>query len=105
MRHGLERIAKQIDQHLLDLDPVYQHLIVLRIEVEAKLNALLAGAGEAERAGFLDQFGKAFDAFLGFAPGHEIAQPPDDLPGADRLFGGAVQRAFNFWGVRIGAVG
>ena len=66
---------------------------------------MLAGAGETERAGFFDQFGKAFDAFLGFAPRHEIAKPPDDLPGADRLFGGAVQRAFNFRDVGIGAGG
>ena len=95
MRHRLERVAKQIDQHLLDLDPVHQHQIVLRVQVEPKLHALLAGAGETERAGFLDQLGKAFDALLGFAPRHEIAKPPDDLPGADRLFGGAVQRAFN----------
>ena len=96
MRHGLERVAEQIDQNLLDLDPVHQHQIVLRVEIEAKLDALLAGAGETERAGFFDQFRKAFDALLGFAPRHEIAKPPDDLAGADRLFGGAIQRAFNF---------
>ncbi len=28
LRHGLERIAKQIDQDLLNLDPIDQHLIV-----------------------------------------------------------------------------
>ena len=95
MRHGLERVAKQIDQNLLDLDPVHQHLIVLRVQIEPKLHALLAGAGETERAGFFDQFGKIFDALLGFSPRHEITKPPDDLPGADRLFGSAVQRAFN----------
>ena len=103
MCHGLERVAEQVDQHLLDLDPVHQHLIVPRVQIEPKLHALLAGAGETERAGFLDQLGKAFDAFLGFSSGHEITKPPDDLPGADRLFGGTVQRAFNLCNVGIAA--
>ena len=61
-----------------------------------KLHALLAGAGETERAGLLDQLGKTFDALLGFAARDEIAKPADDLPGADRLLGSAVQRAFDF---------
>ena len=101
MCHGLERVAKQIDQHLLDLDAVHQHQIVPRVQIEPKLHALLAGAGETERAGFFDQFGKTFDALLGFSPRHEITKPPDDLPGADRLFGSAVQRAFNLGNVGV----
>ena len=44
LRHRLQRIAKQVDQHLLDLDPVGQHQVDCRIEVEAQLHALLAGA-------------------------------------------------------------
>jgi hypothetical protein len=96
MCHGFKRVTKQVDQDLLDLNPVHQHLVVLRVQIEPNMYALLAGAGETESAGFLDQFGKAFDALLGFAPSHEIAQPPDELAGTDCLFGSAVQRAFNF---------
>ena len=95
LRHRLERVAEQIDQHLLDLDPVDQHQSCARVEIEAQLHALLAGAGEAERAGLLDQLGEAFDALLGFAARDEIAQPPDDLAGAQRLLGGAVHRALD----------
>ena len=76
---------------------------MLRIQIEAKLHALLTGAGETERAGFLDQFGNAFDAFLGFSPCHEIAKAPDDLSGADGLLGSTVQRAFDLGNIGHGA--
>ena len=101
MSHSFERIAKQVDEHLLDLDAVHQDLIVLWIEVEPKLHALLAGAGETERAGFLNQFGESFDALFIFTPCHEISQPPNDLSGTNCLFGGAVERAFNLRSVRV----
>ena len=55
MCHGLECIAKQINQNLLDLDAIHQHGIVRRIEIKAKLDALLAGAGKPEGAGLFDQ--------------------------------------------------
>ena len=58
--HRLERIAKQIDQNLLDLNPINQNQIVLRIEVKAKLDALFAGAGKAKRAGFFESISKDF---------------------------------------------
>ena len=35
VRHGVQRVAKQIDQHLLDLDPVDQHRIELRVKVKS----------------------------------------------------------------------
>ena len=90
---------KQVDRDLLDLDPIHQHQVVFRIEIEAKLDPLLAGTGETERAGFFNQFRKTFDALLGFSPRHEIAKPPDDLAGADGLLGGAIEGAFNLCGM------
>src|SRR5438034_551396 len=63
-----------------------------RVQVEAKLHPLLAGAGETERTGLFDQFGNTFDTLFGLTSGNEITKAPDDLPGADGLFGGAVQR-------------
>ena len=44
LRHRLERIAEKIDQHLLDLDPIDQNQVEFRIEIEAQLDVLLAGA-------------------------------------------------------------
>ena len=54
--HRFQRIAEQVDQNLLNLDPVGQHQIARRVEFEAQKHALFAGAGEPERAGLLDQF-------------------------------------------------
>ena len=65
-------------------------------------DALLTGTGETERACFLDQFRNAFDALLRILPGNEIAQSPDDLARADCLFGGAVERRFDFRCIGVG---
>ena len=73
------------------------------VELEPQVDALFARPGEAERAGFLDQFGDAFNALFQFAARDEIAQPADDLAGAQRLLGGAVQRALDLVAVRVGA--
>ena len=54
--HRLQRIAEQVDQDLLNLDPVGKHQVVRRVQVEAQKYSLLAGAGEPERAGLLDHF-------------------------------------------------
>src|SRR5206468_10731743 len=90
-------------QDLLDLDPVGENEIGLRIETEAELYVLLARAGEPERASLLDQLGQALDPLLRFAAGDEVAQAPDDLARAQRLLGGTVQRAFHLRRVRINA--
>ena len=100
--HGVECVSKQVDQNLLDLDPINQHLIVLRVEIEAKLDALFAGAGKPERARFFNQLGKAFNALLRFSARNEVAKTPNDLPGPQRLFGGTIQGSLNLRSVRIG---
>jgi hypothetical protein len=55
-RHRFQRVAEQVDQDLLNLDPVGKHQVAGRIQVEAQEHALFAGAAEPERAGFFDQF-------------------------------------------------
>ena len=105
LRHRFQRVAEQVDQHLLDLHPVGEHEVGVGIEAEAKLHVLLARAGKAERAGFLDQLRQALDPLLGFAAGDEVAQAADDLAGAQRLLGGAIQRALDLRRVGIGAAG
>ena len=48
---------------------------------------------------------EAFDALLDLAARDEIAQPADDLAGAQRLLGGAIQRPLDLRRVGIGAAG
>ena len=43
LRHRFQRVAEQIDQHLLDLDPVGQHQVARRVEVEAQLTRPVRG--------------------------------------------------------------
>ena len=54
--HRFQRIAEQVDQDLLNLDPVGKHQVARRVQVEAQKHALFAGAGEPERAGLFDHF-------------------------------------------------
>ena len=101
--HRFQRIAEQVDQHLLNLDPVGKHQIARRVQVEAQEHALFAGAGEPERAGLFDHFRKTLDALLGRVARDEVAQSPDDVAGADRLLGGAIERRFDLRRVGVGA--
>ena len=76
---------------------------------EAHPHAFVLGADQRERARLLDQLLGVFHAPLAFAPGDEIAQPADDLAGAQRLFGGLVhglaQHAAPFVGAALRAAG
>src|SRR5713226_8575748 len=72
------------------------------VQIEAKLDSLLAGASEAECASIFNQFRKTFDTSLGFPARNEIAKTPNDLAGANGLFGGAIQGVFQFRSVGIG---
>ena len=82
----------RLSRHLLDLNLVDEHQIVPRIESEPHPDALVLGADQRERARFLHQLGEAFDPALGLAARDEIAQPVDDLSGAQRLLGCLVER-------------
>ena len=86
--HGLDRIADQVQQHLLDLHLVDQDEIVRRIDLKSYSHAMFLRAHQRERARLFDQFLDAFDAPLAFAARDEIAQSADDLAGAQRLLGG-----------------
>src|SRR5712672_820555 len=105
MSHRLQRIAKQIDQNLLDLNPIHQHQVAPSVEIEAELDPLLASARETERPGLFNQLRQAFDAFFAFPPRNKIAKPPNDLAGANCLFGSAIQSTFYFRSVGIGTGG
>src|SRR5437868_239242 len=67
--HGLDGVADQVDQDLLDLDAVGEHQVGRRVEPEGDLYAVLPGTDQGKRAGVLDQLGQAFDAALALATG------------------------------------
>ena len=54
--HRLERVAEQIDQHLLNLDAVGQHQIDAGMNLLAHPYALFAGADKGQGARLLDNF-------------------------------------------------
>src|SRR5262245_57060664 len=85
--HRLDGVAHQVEQDLLDLHLVGQDPIGARIELESHAYALLFGSDQGQRARLLDQLAEALDAPLALAAGNEIAQPPDNPPGTQRLPG------------------
>ncbi len=82
------RIADEVDQHLLDLDAVGQHQIgrADRAGTDTAMPRFLR-AHQRQRAGLLDQLGQVLDPALALAARDELAQPANDLPGAQRLVG------------------
>jgi hypothetical protein len=71
--HGFDRVSHQIQQYLLDLDPVGQDEVHPRIELKADANAALLGAHQRQSARLLDDLVEAFDPPFALAPRHEIA--------------------------------
>ena len=86
--HRLDGVADEIEQDLLHLDAVGEHRGRARIEIEGHMHTLLLGADQGERACLLDELGQALDPVFGIAARHEAAQMPDDVAGAQGLFGG-----------------
>src|SRR5215510_9087222 len=100
--HGLDRVAHEVEQHLLDLHLVGEHKLDRRIELELDAYAVILRADQGQGAGLLDQLAEILDAALGLAAGDEIAQPADDLPGAQRLFPRLVHRVVHHDGALVG---
>src|SRR5262249_19260113 len=71
--HGFDRVAYQVEQHLLHLDLVGEHQIERRIKPERDTHALILGSDECEGACLLDELLDALDAPLAFAARDEIA--------------------------------
>src|SRR4051812_40380300 len=83
--HRLDRIADQVQKHLLDLHLVDKDEIMFRIDPESHPDPALLRTHQRERTRLLDQFLDALDAPLAFAMRNEVAQAADDLAGAQRL--------------------
>ena len=97
-------LRMQIEQDLLNLHLIGKHEIDCRVELKSHADALILGAYERQRAGFLDELLDAFDPTLALAARDEIAQAADDLSGTQRLVGGLVHRIAEHCGLIVAAV-
>ena len=102
--HRLDGVAHQIEQDLLNLHLVGEHEIQPRRKREAHPHAPVLGADQRQRACLLDQLFYVLDAPLALAVGDEIAQPADDLAGAQRLIGRLVHGVANKACAFVGAI-
>src|SRR5215831_4712943 len=95
--HGLDGIAQQVQQNLLDLHLVDKDEIDGRVELKADTHTLILGSDQRQGAGLLNELLDAFDPTLAVAPAHELAQATDDLSRAQsliaRLVHGVAQQA------------
>src|SRR6516225_6063488 len=95
--HGLDGIAQQVQQNLLDLHLVDKNEIDGGIELKPDTNALILGSDQRQGAGLLNELLDAFDPTLAVAPPDEFAQATDDLSRAQsliaRLVHGIAQQA------------
>src|SRR6516162_2531288 len=83
--HGLDGIAQQVQQHLLDLHLVDQNEIDGRVELKPDTHALILGSDQRQGAGLLNEFPDAFHPTLAVATPHEFAQATDNLSRAQSL--------------------
>ena len=61
VHHGVDCIADQVDEHLLNLDAVDEHLIGVRVELDVHFNAMLVRTDQSERIRLRDEPCKALD--------------------------------------------
>src|SRR5499427_486012 len=83
--HGLDGIAQQVQQNLLNLHLVDKDEINSGVELKPHTYALILGSDQRQGACFLDELLDAFDPTLAVAPPREFAQATDDLSRAQSL--------------------
>src|SRR5438270_7442924 len=91
IHHRVDRVADQVDENLLNLDPYDENLVGAGVKLDLHFDPKLARANKSKRVRFGNQAREAFDSPLHLAMTDEVAQPPDNLPGPDRLSGGIVK--------------
>ena len=90
--HGLDRVANEVEYHLLDRDAIDQDAVDRRIELDLPRDPTLAHANHSQRARLVHDALEALDPPLALAPRDKVAQPPDDLAGAHRLLRAILHR-------------
>src|SRR6516164_9645685 len=89
--HGLDGIAQQVQQNLLDLHLIDEDEIDGRIELKPDTHPLILGSDQRQGAGLLNELLDAFHPTLAIAPPDEFAQATDNLARAQSLIAGPVQ--------------
>ena len=70
--HRIDRIADEVDEHLLDLDAIDQDLVGGGVELQLNVDPMLARADQRERIRFIDEALQAFDPPFRFPGAHEV---------------------------------
>ena len=90
--HGLNRVAQQIEQDLLNLNLVDKNKVDGRVMLQVHSNRLILRGNKSERGGFFHQLLDALDPLFGFSTCDEVAEAMYDLPGPNSLLGSFVHR-------------
>ena len=83
--HRLCRVADQVHQHLLDLDPVDPHKARARVDMLDDLDAAVTAVREGQGHGFVQHRPDLRDVAGQLAFGDEVAQALDNLAGTQDL--------------------
>lgn len=89
---GVERIANQIQQNLLDLDPIDEHRAHIGGDGDPASHAARAGVDRTEAACLLGEFSRFLDRPLQFAVRHELAQAMHYPPRAQGFLARSLER-------------
>ena len=90
---GIDAVADQVGDHLMDLDLVDEHGRQSALEHAAGCDPFAAGPDQGERARLLDDRVNVLERPLGLALDDELAQATDDLPRPAGLLDGLFEQA------------
>src|SRR6202043_989722 len=85
--HRLACVSDEIDDNLLDLDPVHQHAPGIVIELKSQMHRQWSKTPLCEGARFLDHRRKNLYSSLLFIPGKELLEGTDDFTCPQCLLG------------------
>src|ERR1700722_4999459 len=88
--HGIQRIAHEVDQDLLNVNSIAHNMRRFGIKSHARRHARSARTDQCECARLVDHRRDIFDARFGFPADQKVAQPAYDLRGAQGLLHGFI---------------
>ena len=94
--HGVDRIAHQVQHDLLQLDRIADDLQRPGGELDDETNVVAAGVGLDQYRQLVHHGIEVEQLLAGLAIAHQVAQPLDDLAGAQRLGADLAQRGHDF---------
>ena len=99
--HGLDSVAHEIEQHLLNLHLLDEDRVGVAGEAEQGLDPYLLGPHQSQRARLFDQLADIFGLLLRFSPRDELAKLANNMARTQGLLGGLGERVANFRHVRM----